>query len=287
MIINHEDYIEDLEFLQKYALKRMSDESTLADQALILYFHKKDIPFPVFFKEPLMDIDPTLWYSLTNTEKAQFNERKAEKLKEIGFESDDPIVNGLLAVSSLSGPANLAYPDVCDRLEGIPREEFCKEYPWLLMTLFEQSRLWVDNEYCSFEMTEKLKQYLASFDCDVELSGFHGLGCNCFVPAVFGGDNRDEDDAFTLLMRDALPEEYIFSPSEDSWCERVQIESLDIPGAGWGVIRYPERYDGVDKIVFLSSKAGGIDSLLVRAWMENGDLWGVIGTYCHCDWSGT
>ena len=53
MIINHEDYIEDLEFLQKYALKRMSDESTLADQALILYFHKKDIPFPVFFKEPL------------------------------------------------------------------------------------------------------------------------------------------------------------------------------------------------------------------------------------------
>lgn len=287
MIINHEDYIEDLEFLQKYALKRMSDECTLADQALILYFHKKDIPFPVFFKEPLMDIDPTLWYSLTNTEKAQFNKSKAKKLKEIGFESDDPIVNGLLAVSSLSGPANLAYPDICERLEGIPREEFCKEYPWLLMTLFEQSRLWVDNEYCSFEMTEKLKKYLESFDCEVELSGFHGLGCNCFVPAVFGGNNKDEDDAFTLLMRDALPDTYIFNPSEERWCERVQIESLDIPGAGWGVVRYPERYDGVDKIVYLSSKAGGIDSLLVRAWMENGDLWGVIGTYCHCDWSGT
>ena len=93
MIVNQENYIGDLELLQKYALKSMSDESTLADQALILYFHKKGLPFPVFFREPLMGIDSTLWHSLTRTEKAQFNECKAEKLRKIGFESDDSIVN--------------------------------------------------------------------------------------------------------------------------------------------------------------------------------------------------
>ena len=285
---DHGIYIEDREFLEKYSLQALSDVSTLADQALVLYFCRKGYAFPSFFTVPLVDVDTALWMALTNTERAQFDEERQVRMSEVDPYMHDPIVSGLMSLSSFSGPANRSYADVVEKLGAIPVEEFHREYPWLLVTLFEQSSIWVENDYCPFGLLEDLKTYLDGTDCEVELAGYgNEAGANCFVPAVFGGSGLDEDDVFALLLRDALPDEYIFHPSEDPYCEHVQIENPDAPYAGWGVVKYPERYDGIDRIVYLSSKPGGTDRTLLRAWMENGNLWGVIGTYSLCGWSST
>lgn len=283
MIINHENYIPDQEFLQKYALRPLSGKRALADQVLIMYLHWKSLPIPLFLKEPLMDISSAQWFSQNNTERAQFDECKNARLKESGFESYDPIVNGLLALSTLGGPANEAYPDVCERIDSIPREEFRKDYPWLLITLFEQSHLWADNGYCPFEMVEKLKQYLDGLECEVEI----GPESNPFISAVFCEDEPDEDNTFALVFRDALPKDLFFLPSDSPTCQRVLIDTLYNPDIGWGPMRYEDRYDGIDKIVYLSSKPDSIDGRLIEAWMEFGLLWGVIDTLCFCRSTGS
>lgn len=277
MVIDHKSFIPDDEFLNKYGVMPSSNETELADQAIILYCYWKGLPVPPFFQEPLMETDIAFWKTLTNTESASFDEKRAAKLREIGFdyESQDKLIKVLLDHSSFY-PIPSTYREMCSKIEDVPREEFLEEYPWLLITMFEQSSLWAEKGYCPFEMTEKLKQYLDSFESEVEI-GYFKEGVNCFISAVFGGDNIDEQDAFALLMRDALPDRYIYHPSEDKWAERVLIEGR---GAGWGVLRYPERYEVFSQVVYVTPESDENDAELVRTWMENGDLWGVLTTFC-------
>ena len=275
MVIDHKKYIPVNEFLDKYGVKPSSSETELADQAIILYSYWKGVPVPSFFLEPLMETDFAFWNTLTNTERLSYDEKRASRLEEMGFDYDslETIVKGLLDLSSFY-PIPSTYREMCSKIEDVPREEFLEEYPWLLIAMFEQSSLWAEKGYCPFGMTENLKQYLDSFDSVADL-GYFEEGVNCFISAVFGGDKIDEQNAFALLMRDALPDRYIFHPSEDAWAERVLIEGR---GAGWTVLRYPERYDIFSKVVYITPESDENNVDLVRTWMENGDLWGVLTT---------
>lgn len=277
MEINHKTYILDDEFLNKYGIKPSSNETELADQAIILYCYWKGLPVPQFFLEPLMENDIAFWKTLTNTEIASFDEERVSRLREIGFdyESQDKLIKALLDYSSFY-PIPSTYRGMCSKIEDVPREEFLEEYPRLLITMFEQSSFWAEKGYCPFKMAENLKQYLDSFDSEVEI-GYFQEGVNCFISAVFGGENIDEQDAFALLMRDALPDRYIYHPSEDKWAERVLIEGR---GAGWGVLRYLERYEVFSQIVYITPESDENDAELVKTWMEYGILWGVLTTSC-------